>query len=580
MQTIKNFLTLHKKSSVIVLSIVTVLVLVLIVSSVFIIAALNRNGIYNGVRVNDVDISNLSKEEATTLLSQQYRGPIDHIVRLTCNTEEKEVSLAELSARVDIEKTVEKAYSVGRTGNFFTRLLEIYKLKKNPVVLSPVITCDEELLKAYINELTAPFNLPGQATEVSLVENELVITRGVAGRGIDIPKAVQLFKENAYSIQNGSFVLTPEEISPEEPNADAIYAQFCREPINADYKIENQRLTILEDQPGVSFDIETVKTILSESTDAVIKIPVTLTPAQVTTEQVESQLFPDLLGTYSSKYNAGDVSRSHNVSLAAQKINEVVLAPGDVFSYNDIVGPRTAARGFKTATVYVGNKSVPGIGGGICQVSSTLFNAVVLADLEIVYRTNHSLPVSYVPLGRDATVSYGSIDFKFKNNTANPVKIVAFANGGQHSVSVYGVKDNKNKTIEIYTTQTGSRAFNVVQNEDPTLPVGTVKVEQNGSYGSSFNTYKVTKENGQVIKNELLTKSTYVPTDRIEIVGTMVDPSVPIEGDAPASGEPVSPETPDTPGIPILPPNAEPDVIPTPVPSPEPVPVTTESPAA
>ena len=580
MQAIKNFFMLHKKSSVITLSVIAVLVLVLIITSSVVFFALTRTNIYVGVHINDIDVSNLSREEAAALLTRHYPDPIEHTVRLTCNAEEKEISLAELSASVDIERTIEAAYRVGRNGNFFTRLTEIFSLKKNPIVLSPVITCDEELLKSYITELTAPFNLPGQATEVALVENELVITRGVAGRGFDIPKTIQLFKESAYSLQSGSFFLIPEEISPEEPSPDAIYAQYCREPIDAEYKIENQRLTILEDKPGVSFDIETLKNALSESSLSVIKIPVTLTPAQLTTEQLQSQLFPDLLATYSSKYNAGDVSRSHNVSLAAQKINEVVLAPGDVFSYNDTVGPRTAARGFKMATVYVGNRSEPGIGGGICQVSSTLFNAVVLADLEIVYRTNHSLPVSYVPLGRDATVSYGSIDFKFKNNTAYPVKIVARASGGQNVISVYGVKDNKDKTIEIQTVQTGSRAFNVVQNEDPTLPVGTVKIEQNGAYGSSFNTYKITKEGGQVVKKELLTKSTYVPTDRIEIIGTMADPSTPQEGGEPVSGEPTSPETADEPGISIVPPNIEPTPVPSPIPSFDPVLTETEQPAA
>jgi len=582
MQAIKDFFTQHKKSTIITLSIIAALILVLIISSAFIFATLNHKGIYGGISVNTVNISNLSKEEATAVLSQQYHGPIEHTVRLTCGTAEKEISLAELSARVDIEKTVEKAYSIGRNGNFFARLSEIFKLKKNPLVLSPIISCDEELLKTYIVELTAPFNLPGQATEVTLIENELVITRGVAGKGINIPKSIQLFKETAFSIENGTFSLTPEEISPEEPSADSIAAEFCREPIDADYKIENQRLIILEDKPGVAFDKEAAKKILDESSDAVIKIPVTVTPAQVTAEQIESRLFPDQLGTYTSKYNAGDVSRSHNVSLAAQKINEIVLAPGDVFSYNDVVGPRTAARGFKVATVYVGNKSVPGIGGGICQVSSTLFNAVVLADLEIVYRTNHSLPVSYVPLGRDATVSYGSIDFKFKNNTLNPVKIVASASGGKNVVSVYGIKDNPHKTVEMETVQTGSRAFNTVQTEDPTLPAGTVKVEQNGAYGSSFNTYKITKENGQVVKRELLTKSTYVPSDRVEIIGTMVDPSAPIEGDDPVSGEPTAPEVPDQPELPIVPPNVEPSPAPipspTPVPSPEPVPTETEQP--
>ena len=153
--------------------------------------------------------------------------------------------------------------------------------------------------------------------------------------------------------------------------------------------------------------------------------------------------------------------------------------------------------------------------------------------MKIVYRTNHSLPVSYVPLGRDATVSYGSIDFKFSNNTDGPIKIVASASGGINKVSIYGVKKHPGRTIELQTECTGTYAPKVEQIEDPTLPVGEIEVEQKGSNGSSYITYKITKENGKVIKTETLTKSSYSAQDRIERVGTMeVVPS-----DAPKDGE-------------------------------------------
>ena len=174
-----------------------------------------------------------------------------------------------------------------------------------------------------------------------------------------------------------------------------------------------------------------------------------------------------MLATYSTKYNAGDSNRSYNIALACKKINGVVLGPGDIFSYNDTVGPRTASRGFRTANVYVGNKVEPGIGGGICQVSSTLFNTAVLSDLNIVYRTNHSLTVSYVPLGRDATVSDGSIDFKFENSTGEPIKIVASASGGTNTISIYGKKQNPNRTISMTTERTATYPANLVQKKDP-----------------------------------------------------------------------------------------------------------------
>jgi vancomycin resistance protein YoaR len=256
----------------------------------------------------------------------------------------------------------------------------------------------------------------------------------------------------------------------------------------------------------------------------------------VTEKQLNDTIFADCLGTYSSRYNAGDVNRSYNVALASKNINELILAPGEVFSYNDSVGPRTTARGFRVAHVYVGNRVEDGVGGGICQVSSTLYNAVVLSDLKIVTRTNHSLPVSYVPMGRDATVSYGSIDFKFENNTKMPIKISASASGGLAQISIYGTKENPGRTVSIESVCTATYPAQLEQIEDPTLPEGTVQVEQAGSSGSSYQTYKIVSENGKVISREPLAKSRYIAANRIERVGTM--PAAAPETDMPTAENP------------------------------------------
>ena len=185
-----------------------------------------------------------------------------------------------------------------------------------------------------------------------------------------------------------------EKVEAKEPTLSHIKETFCKEVKDASYKIENRRLTIEEETIGVSLNDEEASKILSQEKGDIILIPVKVTMPKVTTETIKAELFPDLLATYSSRYDAKNVSRSHNVALASKFINEIVLAPGDIFSYNDVVGPRTAERGFREAGVYVGNKVEQGIGGGICQVSSTLFNTAVLSDLKIVYRINHSLPVS------------------------------------------------------------------------------------------------------------------------------------------------------------------------------------------
>lgn len=570
MQTIKSLFSLHNKKNIALICILGVLVLVVLASAAFLACTLFSDSIYHGIFIGDLNVSGMTAEEAETALSEHYAEALNHSVTLVCEDYEKSYLLSDFAARLDGAQTVALAHQLGRTGSITGRLKEIFSLWSEPVNISPMIACDDALLEATISEFAGMFDQPGQDLTIEVGETELTVTRGITGNCINIPKTMARFKETAFSLKDGIFTMALESVLPAEPTAEGIYAEVCGDPVDASYKIENQQLTIVDEKPGIQFDKAEAQRILDQTPGDVITIPITRTPAAVTREQIKAQLFPDLLGSYSTRYNAGDVSRSHNIALASQKINETVLAPGDVFSYNTTVGPRTVARGFRTANVYVGNRIEPGIGGGICQVSSTLFNAVVLADLEIVYRTNHSLPVSYVPMGRDATVSYGSIDFKFSNNTANPIKIVSRAGGGTNSISIYGVKENPERSIEILTERTATRSAKLVQKEDPSLPAGTVKLEQAGADGSSYNTYKITLDNGSVVKRELLTKSTYVPTDRIELVGIMPTEAPLPEESAPASAD-ASGDTPD---------EELPQTESTPAPSPTMPPVPIQNPAA
>lgn len=553
----KELFSNEKKKYIMIASGIIVFIFLLLLGFIFISTSrLNNTAFYPGMHIGDVDVSGMTQAEAREAVSIRYQDALSQTIVLCSGEHLKDVYLPDLSAELDLSATIEQAYSIGRSGNLFHRLNEVNKIKKEGFVSPPILSCDDVMLETLIGELALLIDVPETKMQVSIADNEMTITRGKPGRRIILEKAITRFKTEVLTVPNGKLVLEPENIIPEEPNIDNLYAQYCGEPVNASYKIENQKLTITEEKDGVMFNKTDAQTILEEAMGDTIRIPVVVTPAEISVEQVKSELFPTLLARYSSTYNAGDVSRSHNVALASEKINEVVLAPGDVFSYNDTVGPRTVDRGFRTANVYVGNKVEPGIGGGICQVSSTLFNAVVLSDLKIVYRTNHSLPVSYVPLGRDATVSYGSIDFKFTNNTNAPIKIVATASGGRNTVSIYGVKENPNRTVEISTQHISTIPYKLVQKEDPELPAGTINVEQAGSNGSTYNTYKITKENGVVVKNELLTKSTYVPTDRIEIIGTQAvettgDPADVTEGeDLPQTSSTPSAPPEETPAIP------------------------------
>ncbi|MBE7036060.1 MAG: hypothetical protein E7403_02060 [Ruminococcaceae bacterium] len=545
MQLIQNIFKKPSKTTIIISSIVVLLVAIII--SFFCIAnsTVNNPLFYNGIIIGDVAVGGMSKEEAIQAVTDRYAQALTADITLKCNNNTQHISLLELNASLDANALVETAYATCREGNFFKRFFAISNLKKNPAVFAPVISCNDDALKAAFKELSSQIDLTGKEMEYTVTETELIITRGTPGTGINTVTAIENFKNTVLGLSDGIFTVNIENIVPKEPVAAEIYNEVHSEPTDASYTITDRKLVITDHKNGIDFDPVAAQNLINQSSDAVITIPIISTPPAMTTQQLQNSLFPDLLGTYSSRYNAGDVARSHNVSLASQKINEIVLAPGDVFSYNDIVGPRTTAHGFRVANVYVGNRIEPGVGGGICQVSSTLFNAAVLADLDIVYRTNHSLPVSYVPLGRDATVSYGSIDFKFSNSTSHPIKIVASATGGTNLVSIYGTKEHPGRTISISTECIGTRAPSVTQIEDPTLPAGTIRVQQAGSSGSTYNAYKVTSENGRVIESEFLTRSTYLPSERIEIIGTApAEESTPVDGETPIADGDDSGETP------------------------------------
>jgi hypothetical protein len=197
-----------------------------------------------------------------------------------------------------------------------------------------------------------------------------------------------------------------------------------------------------------------------------------------------------------------------------------VLLPGETFSYNEALGPRTTAAGYKNGKVYEGGKVVDGIGGGICQISSTLYNSVLTSNLEIVERRNHQFVTSYLPAGRDATVVYGSIDFKFKNTRQYPVRIVASAKNGIATVSIYGIKEENEYTFSFSTKTISSIPYTTTYEEDSTLAAGTEKVKQKGTNGLITETYITKMLNGKVVSTTLLSRDTYNAMERIIIKGT------------------------------------------------------------
>ena len=305
---------------------------------------------------------------------------------------------------------------------------------------------------------------------------------------------------------------------------------------------KNKGLIVTPGQVGIKVN--------AEKTYKILPVQMAAIPASISGSIVMDQKYPKVdeetlrnmgeIDSFTTKYKVSEVNRTHNLTIATNVINGSIIRPGEIFSFNQTVGQRTMESGYKDAMVIVGGKFVPGLGGGICQVSSTLYNACLLAGLQIVERSNHNLTVVYVPLGQDATVAYGIQDFKFKNNTTSPIYVRTVAGGGYLTVNIYGDLTFKKKIV-ISNIIDQTIAFQTVTQVDPTLKAGEQKVDHNGQNGyvvRSFRTYY--DSSGEKIKTEALGRSTYRPLNKTILTGPAEAIEPPVKenpNNPPAEGE-------------------------------------------
>ena len=306
-------------------------------------------------------------------------------------------------------------------------------------------------------------------------------------------------------------------VNPEPIDIEKIHSEIYKEAKDACYT--TNPYTIHPEVEGINFDIEEAKKIVLENKEE-YQIPLIKTKPNKTVKDLGTEAFPDKLGTFSTKYLASNVNRTTNLKLASNKINGTILLPGEEFSYNKVVGERTIQAGYKEAAVYSNGQVVDGLGGGICQISSTLYDAVIDANLKVTVRRNHQFVTSYVPAGWDATVVYGSQDFKFVNTRNHPIRITATVSGGVATITIWGIKEDVEYDVSIESRKTATIPYTTQYIEDPTLPVGQQVIVQQGNNGRKVEAYKVVKLNGKVLSRTLLSKDTYNPMKKIVKVGT------------------------------------------------------------
>ena len=538
----------NKKIIIPIISIGIIILLIIIVSTIFAFININNTNIVNGVKIEGIDVSGLTKESAKEKIDSIYNKKKQKDIILKYQDYDTTINSELLEVSYDTEKAVEEAINVGKNSNIIINNYNILFALIGKKNINVNLEINEDETNKTIQNIES--SIPGAVIEPDYYreDDKLIITKGKEGLKIDNEKLIEKIKENLKNINSSEeFIEIPViNKTPEEIDIEKIHEDIYKEVQDAYYTKEP--FTIHPEVEGVDFNIEEAKALLQEDKEQ-YEIPLNITKPKVTTSQIGSEAFPDLLATYSTKYDGGNIDRTTNLRIACQKINDKVILPGETFSYNKTLGERSTATGYKYAKVYENGEVVDGIGGGICQISSTLYNSVLMSNLDIVERRNHQFVTSYTPAGRDATVVYGMTDFRFKNTRTYAVKIKASCSNGIATVSIYGIKEENEYTVSFSTKTISTIPYTVKYVDDNTLASGTEKVKQKGANGIITETYIIKSLNGKVVSSKLLSKDTYNAMQRIILRGTKGITNT----DNSQTNTPTTPTTPSTPTAPTTP---------------------------
>ena len=511
----------RKKWPIVLICIIILLIILGILSTIFALLNINNDKIISGISILGIDVSDLTKEEATNKINENLNTRLNSELVFSHNEQLYNILPNQLECSYNVSEAVDKAYSYGRDGNIFQNNFDILNTLFKKVNINPSFTYNEDLCNSIIEQMNSNFEDGLKQASYTIDGNNLVITAGKSGNVIvsDNLKDMIVDKLTAIDYNTDSIEVPVEMKEPDSIDIDKIHSEIYKEPVDAYYTKEP--FAVYPSSTGLDFNIsiDEAKNLLNTASET-YTIPLKTLYPNVTTNDIGMEAFPDTLATFSTSYASSNANRSTNIALAASKLNGKVLMPGEEFSFNDTVGKRTASAGFKTATVYSNGQVTTDYGGGICQVSSTLYNAVLRANLEITNRVNHTFTVGYVPIGLDATVSWGAPDFKFKNSRSYPIKLVATTQGKRLSISIYGLKEEVEYEVELVSYKTGTVPYTTVYTTDSSLAKGQTNVVQSGSNGAKSEAYKILKLNGKEVSRTLLSKDTYSPHNQIIARGT------------------------------------------------------------
>lgn len=390
-----------------------------------------------GTTVNDIDLSGMTLDEATAALKADAEARCS-ASEFTVSFEDKQYQINVGDAlTLDYEAAAKDAFNEGNPSFFQRGIARINAYFSGSHTDRPPVAVNDEALheriekSGLLNAATAPKDT------YQLEDEKLILTTGAAKK----PDEAGLKKRLILAVQTKDFknAIPCPAVSNDLENLEQIYKEVHTEPQNATLDRDND-YAIKKAVTGVDFDKENAKKILLETKEGdVSKIDLTYTQPEINTQELKERLFADNLSSYATKVT-GRSNRLTNVALAARKCNGTILLSGEEFSFNHTVGAQNAKTGFKKAGATLNGKPVQAYGGGICQVSSTIFAAALFANLEIVERWEHDYVSSYIAAGMDAAVAWNELDFRIANNTSFPIRIDVDYQNGYLTVTIRGTR--------------------------------------------------------------------------------------------------------------------------------------------
>lgn len=420
--------------------------------------ALDKDSIYQGISVGGVDVSGLSKDEAREKVSQKIQGLSDKKIVVNIDDSSATKSLSELGLISNIDEAINEAYSYGRDGDKEDRFLKVSALKNSPKDFPINISINDESVSQFVNTIADNMTIISVNPTVSFVDGKFNIGESKEGRTVNREELLSKVKD-------------------------------------------------------------AVNKAINEKTDVAVESKTEVIKPNVNQDSLKR--VNGVIGQFTSNLGRGTKGRNQNIVLSAKKISNIVVMPGESISFNSMMGPITEANGYKQASTIQNGVYSDALGGGLCQTSTTLYNALVRSDVKITERHPHSIPAPYVPMGEDGAVWVGAKDLKFTNNFDFPIAITSNVNLGNNTITftIYGDTNTKNYKVEMYSKVIETIPFKTIEKASNDVPDGQKKIETKGRNGYRVQSYKVYKRGGQVIKTVPYMKSYYPPANQVVLLG-------------------------------------------------------------